>query len=691
MNVNNPHYFNSRESSWVDFDFRVLEEAADHTNPLLERLRFLGITQSNLDDFFSVRVATLLKKKKEKEPDDAAGNSPHEQLDDVLDKIHALVARQGHILRRMILPQLSRHQIKLLNWKKLNQGQKEYFENFFEDTIFPEIEPMPVDSSGEIPFLVNDSINFLVRVQGQSKKQTAIIPLPGNINRILALPGVDNQFILLEDVITHFLPRFFPGQSVKASALFKITRYMDYDVNDRNAKKYKQAIVKTLEERAHGNVIRLETTASSNPDLVEWLAKRYHLKKAYIFTASAPLELDFVNALIKQVKGHTDLLFQPFSPYEAQLFQDHSMFELIRKNDLFLHHPYDSFEPVLRFVHEAALDPKVIDIKMTLYRVSKDSPLIQSLLEAAKKGKEVTIMIELKARSDEANNLKWADELEASGCQVLYGIPGLKVHSKLCLITRLEDHQEKNYVHLATGNYNDKTAKLYTDMGLFTANPAIGRDAVKIFDMLSKESQQPELEELVISPNNIRDFLIAKIDREIRNHKAGKPAAIRMKMNSLSDIEMIKKLYEANAAGVKSDLIVRGICDLRTGIPGVSDKITVHSIVGRLLEHSRIYIFENAGRVETYLSSADLMKRNLSRRVEILFPILDARLNEDVQEIFTWFEKDNVKARTLIEKDQWARIHHRGIKCFNVQEFLISNRKTIADKRLKQTGFQIES
>lgn len=686
MNLDNPKYFNSRETSWVDFDFRVLEEAQDKTNPLLERLRFLGISQDNLDEFFNVRVATLLKKKKEKEPEDAAGHTPHEQLDMVLEKTQRLISQQGHILRRMVLPQLSRHQIKLLTWSKLSDKQKDFFEKMFEEDIFPNITPLKVDDSETLPFLANDSINFIVRTHRGDKHSRVIIPLPEDMERVQAIPGVSNQFILIEDIIKHFLKRCFPGQKVDAWALFKITRYMDYDINDRNSKKYKQAVVKTLEEREHGSVIRLETTLDSNLDLIDWLAKCYKLKPAYIFKLATPLELTFVNSMIDQIEGHSDLLFKKVIPYDPEVFQETPMFDNIDKNDILVHHPYDSFKPVLRFINQASTDQSVTSIKMTLYRVSKKSPIIQSLLEAARNGKEVAIMIELKARSDEANNLKWADELEAAGCKVLYGIPGLKVHSKLCLITRKVAGAKKHYVHLATGNYNDKTAKLYTDMGLFTADQQIGDDAEKIFNYLAGKTQEPTLKKLVISPNNIRGYLMERIDEEIVNAKNGKPNGILMKMNSLSDTKMIKKLYEANAAGIKITLIIRGICNLRTGIPGISDNITVHSIVGRLLEHSRIYIFENAGQPTVHLSSADLMKRNLSRRVEILFPVLNKVLNKDVRQIFDDFSKDNVKARNLKANDQWTRISHRGVKSFNVQDYLIDNQVSIMNKRLIETG-----
>lgn len=687
MSFDNPKYFNSREISWVDFNQRVLDEAADRKNPLLERLRFLGISQDNLDEFVNVRVATLLKKIKENEPADAAGNTPAKQLEIVREKIQQLVHHQGHIYNQMLKPQLAKKGIKLLKWNELDTKEENYFENLFEEQIFPTIQPITVDDSKTLPFLANDSINFIIQAKKSNKLSRLILPLPEKTSRVLKIPGKTNQFILVEDVMANFLSRYFPGQRLEGWALFKITRYMDFDINDQNAKKYKAAVVKTLEERAHGSVIRLETTKASSQKLVNWLMNCYNLKTNDVFYLKTPLELTFVNQLINQVVGFKDLLFEKVIPYDPALLQENQMMDLINKHDLLVHHPYDSFKPVLRFIDQAAVNTNVTGISMTLYRVSKNSPIIKSLLKAASNGKKVTIMIELKARSDEANNLKWADELEIAGCRVLYGIPGLKVHSKLCLVTTVQDNQHIYYTHLATGNYHDKTAKLYTDFGLFTANQAIGQDAAKIFQFLAGEVKKPTLKKLVLSPNGIRNELIKKIDNEIANAKQGLPSGIRMKMNSLSDTEMIEKLYEANAAGVKVDLIIRGICNLRTGIKGVSDLITVHSIVGRLLEHSRVYLFENAGKPLAYLSSADLMKRNLSRRVEILFPILNPILNQQVQKIFNDFMKDNVKARNLKANDQWRRISHRGIKSYNVQDDLINRREEIMDSRLNETGF----
>lgn len=686
MNFTNPKYFNSRESSWVDFNLRVLDEARDQKNPLLERLRFLGISQDNLDEFFNVRVATLLKKIKENAPADMAGHTPENQLETVLKKTQRLVNEQGRILNRLVLPAMQKHGIGLLKWRALTPDQKAALAQYFEEDILPNINSILVNNSKTLPFLANDSINFIARFNGRTLRSTVIIPLPEECPRVLTVPGTTNEFIMLEEVMAQFLDRCFAGQRLQEWALFKITRYMDFDINDQNTKAYKQSVLKTLEDRAHGSVIRLETTVNSNMGLINWLSDCYNLRPSHVFKLKTPLELTFVNQLIAKVVDQNDLLFEKVVPYDPQVLRENAMFDNIASNDIFVHHPYDSFNPVLRFVDEAAKDESVSAIKMTLYRVSKNSPIISSLLLAAQNGKQVTIMLELKARADEANNLKWADELEAAGCTVLYGIPGLKVHSKLCLITRIENDQKKYYTHLATGNYNDKTAKLYTDMGLFTANQEIGEDADKIFAFISGETAQPELKQLSISPNNIRTDLMKQIDQEIENAKNGLPSGIKMKMNSLSDRVMIQKLFEANAAGVKTDLIIRGICNLQAGIPGVSDHITVHSIVGRLLEHSRIFIFENAGKPKVFLSSADLMKRNLSRRVEILFPVLNPVLKESVQKIFNQFLRDDVKARMLKRHHRWIKLSKRRQTGYNVQNDLIKQQVELADERLKATG-----
>ncbi|MDF7627215.1 polyphosphate kinase 1 [Lactobacillaceae bacterium L1_55_11] len=690
MKLNNPDYYNSREISWVDFNFRVLDEARDKKNPLLERLRFVGINQSNLDEFFNIRIASLHNKIAEGGHADLAGRKPAQQLHTVLKKTKKLYALQNWIVNRSLMPQLHRHQIMLRKWHQLNRQQKKDLRATFEETIFPLVTPLAIDTSRPFPFVANGTLNVLVQLKknvGEPEPAYTVLPVPTAIPRVIKIAGTDNQFILLDELMTHQLNAWFPKENIVNSAIFRIARDRDIDIDD-DTSDLKDEVVKTLQERKSGPVMGIEMSAQANEQMVDWLLDHYHVDRESLFLTEAPVDLTFVNQLIKQVTGHKELLFKPFTPYDPKALKDDSMFDKISQNDILVHHPYDSFNPILRFLQEAAVDPDVLSVKMTLYRVSKHSPVIKALKQAAENGKEVTVMVELKARGDEGNNLHWTNVLESVGCHVVYGLQGLKVHCKLTMVVRKEGQEIKRYAHLGTGNYNDKTARLYTDMGLFTADPVIGEDATKFLNMLSGADDAPELKKLVMSPHHIRDFLIEKIDQEIENAKAGKSSHVTLKMNSFSDAKMIKKIYHASHAGVKVDILVRGICDLRVGIKGVSDNVTVHSIVGRLLEHSRIYIFENGGQPEIYMSSADLMERNLSRRVELLFPVENEVLSRSVRQIVGDLWRDNLKTRQLHHNNEWHHISHRGIKGFNAQQYLIDHNQEIADARLIETGFE---
>jgi polyphosphate kinase len=454
---------------------------------------------------------------------------------------------------------------------------------------------------------------------------------------------------------------------------------MDLDVEEEDASDLMKEIEKQLKKRERGGVMRIEIDADMDDRLVKRLTKELNLTPDSIYPVNGPINLKFLGQLIKAISGHRDLLFPSFTPYEPAPLTEHSMFSLIAQHDIFVHHPYDSFAPVVNFIKQAAEDPQTLAIKMTLYRVSSHSPIITYLKQAAQNGKQVTVLVELKARFDEENNVHWANELERAGCHVIYGLVGLKTHCKLTLIIRQEENGIRRYMHMGTGNYNDVTARLYTDMGLFTADVDMGLDASNIFNMLSGFSEPPYFHKLVIAPIGIRKFLHEQIDDEIANARAGKKAFIQMKMNSLSDTDMIEKLYEASAAGVEIHLLVRGICNLRPGIPGISDNITVHSIVGRFLEHSRIYYFYADGEEHVFLSSADLMNRNLSRRVELLFPLLVDAVRQQAINIYNILWDDTVKTRVLHNDGTWTHVDGRGLPRLNAQEYLLAHAQSIAD------------
>lgn len=587
MAYHEPKYFVNRELSWVDFDDRVLDEARDKRNPLLERARFLGITQSNLDEFFMVRVASLRKMQAVAydEPD-AAGMRPGEQLAALSEKIHLLVDKQYSTLTRSLLPQLAQVGIRLCHYAELTKKQLLFVSQYFHQVLAPVLTPMAVDASRPFPFIGNNTLNLALRLVKKATPETAktrrfaMVQVPDVFHRVVKLPG-DNQFILLEEILKPFVGELFKGYKVKEIRTFRVIRDMDFDVAEQDASDLMKEIVNQLAMRDHTAVMRLEIESDTSKALRRRLIKSLQVHDMDVYEISGPIDLRFLGKLVKQVKDHDDLLFTPFKPYTPPQLQNKDLFAAIRQQDIFLHHPYDSFEPVVQFVKQAATDPETLAIKMTLYRVSSQSPIIRYLGEAAQNGKQVTVLVELKARFDEKNNVHWAHELERKGCHVIYGLVGLKTHCKLLLVVRRESDGIRRYMHMATGNYNDVTAKQYTDMGLFTADPRVGEDASNIFNMLSGFSEPEQFEVLNIAPLTLRSFLKQQINAEIQQAKAGQPAHIRMKMNSLSDKDLIEQLYTAAAAGVKIDLIVRGICRLKVGVAGVGDNIQVHSIVGR--------------------------------------------------------------------------------------------------------------
>ena len=670
-----PSYYSNRELSWLDFNDRCLDEARNPDEPLLERANFLGITQSNVDEFYMVRVASLSKLvAADVQSKDASGLTPLEQLNAINEKEHEVVERRYSTYSRSLLPLLRRQNIRILDVDELSEDQEEYIRRYFNNELYPVLTPMADDQSRPFPFISNDSLKIAIRLRSEEdgKHEFATVRVPNIFPRLVKLPDGENDFIMLEDIVKKYLDRLFDGYEIRQASCYRVTRDMDLDVSESDTSDFLLAVRKQLKDREHGHVTRLEVESSMSAKLVKHLMKRLNVDEPSVFSINGPIDLTFLKKLPGLVEGHDDLRYEPMHAYiDPALRSDHNIFDSIREKDYLVQHPYDSFDAVLNFVKQAAKDPDVLAIKMTLYRVSGNSPIIKYLGQAAQAGKQVTVLVEVKARFDESNNVHWARTLEQMGCHVIYGLVGLKTHTKVTLVIRRDSDGIRRYLHLGTGNYNDVTAHFYTDLGLFTCDRDLGVDATNLFNMLSGYSKPPYFSKLRISPKLIRQFIYEKIDNEIAIARAGRHAEIHMKMNSLSDQDVIAKLYEASAAGVKIHLIVRGICCLRTEIPGVSDNIEVHSIVGRFLEHSRIYYFYNDGKEEVYLASADMMRRNLNRRVETLFPILQDDLKARVLDIFAKMWRDNVQAR-ILHGTEWVHADRRGQSPFSSQEYFIA-------------------
>ncbi|ANZ61635.1 RNA degradosome polyphosphate kinase [Secundilactobacillus paracollinoides] len=671
INYSDHNYYTNRELSWLAFNDRVLEEARDKTNPLLERLKFLSITQSNLDEFFSVRVASLTKLAAVNYPKpDASGMTAEEQLLAVNKSAHQMFIKQYNTLNRSLLPALAQQNIHLLKPDELTPDQLRFIKDYFHDTLYPVLTPTADDSSRPFPFIANDALNLAIQLNKDKTRYYATLQIPDNLPRLIKLPGAENDFILVEDVIKPFLGQLFVNYTVKEAAVFRVIRDLDLDVAEEDTSDLLKEVQQQLKLREQGSVIRLEVESTISKKLLKRLGKELNLKDYAVYEVNGPIDLTVLSKLASQVTNHADLSYKPFTAYQpTSLTGGHNIFEAIRRHDRFLQHPYDKFDPVIEFIRQSAMDPGVLAIKMTLYRVSGDSPIIAYLGRAAQNGKQVTVLVEVKARFDEQNNVHWAKQLEKMGCHVIYGLIGLKTHCKLTLVVRREQGVIRRYMHMATGNYNDVTARFYTDMGLFTVNADMGIDATNIFNMLSGYSEPPYFHQLHISPHGIRDFINDKLTQATEMAKAGKKVRIRMKMNSLSDQSMIAHLYKASHAGVKISLLIRGICCLKTGIPDVSDNITVHSIVGRFLEHSRVFIFNLDGQETVYLSSADLMTRNLNRRVELLFPINDPQIKKRVLTIYKVMWNDNVKTRVLQPDDTFKHVDRRGHVALDAQAY----------------------
>lgn len=678
IDFTNPEYYENRELSWIKFDQRVLEEARDKNIPLLERVKFLSIVSSNLDEFFMVRVASLkdmvhanYKKK------DIAGMTAQEQLVAINNDTRDMVDTQYSTYTRSIIPLLNNEGIYVIDsHEMLSYEQGEFVDRYFMESVYPVLTPMAVDASRPFPLIRNKTLNIAALLANkQNKKETvfATVQVPGVLPRLVQIPSVNNakNFILLEQIIERNIGKLFSNYKVLCAYPYRIMRNADLTIDEEEASDLLKEIQNKLKMRQWGEVIRLEVEAGIDAKLLSFLKSEFKVADADVFEIPGPIDLTVLMKLYG-IDGYDHLRYvQPVPQKVPEIEPGEDIFEAIRKSDIFLHHPYQTFDPVVDFIRQASKDPDVLAIKQTLYRVSGNSPIISSLAQAAENGKQVTVLVELKARFDEEHNIVWAKKLEQAGCHVIYGLVGLKTHSKIALVVRKEEDGIRRYVHLGTGNYNDSTAKLYTDCGIFTCKESIGEDATAVFNMLSGYSEPLSWNELILAPYWLRDKFLYLIKREIKHVKAGKEGRIIAKMNSLCDPGIIAALYEASAAGVKIDLIVRGICCLKVGIPGVSENISVRSIVGNFLEHSRIFYFENGGNEDVYMGSADWMPRNLDRRVEIIFPVLEDSLKEKAIHILDVELKDNVKARVLESDGNYVRIDKRGKSLINSQRVFV--------------------
>lgn len=746
-----PEYFENRELSWIKFNRRVLNEARDKTIPLMERLKFISITSSNLDEFFMVRVASLkdmlhagVKRA------DIAGMDALKQLERVNEDTRELVNLQYSTYNRSLLPMMNQENIYIIDaYEKLTEEQAAFVDEYFENEVYPVLTPMAVDASRPFPLIRNKSLNIAAVIEHKGsggllshkqqpddgleedileenietdaggedtsipeaaavkeshkeengkkdkkekktkkiKAEFATVQVPSGMARLVPLPSQNPEekvFILLEQVIEKNIEKLFSNYRVVCAYPYRIMRNADFSIDEDEAPDLLKEIQKQLKKRQWGEVIRLEVEEGIDKKLLEFLKEELHIEnKQDIFYINGPIDFTFLMKMYG-LEGCEHLRYEGHKPQLVpEILPGGNIFEAIQKGDILLHHPYQSFGPVIEFIRQAATDEQVLAIKMTLYRVSGNSPIIASLAQAAENGKQVTVLVELKARFDEENNIVWAKKLEQAGCHVIYGIVGLKTHSKIALIVRREEEGIRRYVHLGTGNYNDSTAKLYTDCGVLTCSEAIGEDATAVFNMLSGYSEPLSWNCLAVAPIWLRKKFLKLVRRETKNAREGKQAYIRAKMNSLCDQEMIEALYEASSAGVKIDLLIRGICCLRSGITDISENIQVRSIVGNYLEHSRIFDFCNDGHAEVYMGSADWMPRNLDRRVEIVFPVLDEELKKKVLHILDVEFEDNVKAHVLQQDGTYEKIDKRGKVLINSQEIFCKEADQLMPKEEK--------
>jgi polyphosphate kinase len=661
--LDDPSLYINRERSWLEFNDRVLEEALDERNPLLERLKFIAIYGTNLDEFFMIRIAGLMQQlaaEVHKRSDD--GHTPEEQLDMVSRHLRRSLARMTDCLTNQLFPALERHGIRILGLDQLDTATTRTLRRYFEERVFPVLTPLAIDKGHPFPYISNLSISLAVELEETTPDGPvhyfARVKVPGSLPRFVpvdAAPPGQRWFVMLEDIIAHNLEALFPGLRVTASYLFRVTRDADLDLQEDEADDLLRAIESELRKRRFGEPVRLEVEPAMPEDLRRKLLEALELDSGDCYEVDGMMGTESLWTVVNI--DEPDLHDPPFTPaFPKRLIGQTDMFAVIREGDLLLHHPYESFDPVVQFVQQAASDPNVLAIKQTLYRTSGNSPVVGALVDAAENGKQVAALIELKARFDEENNIHWARMLERVGVHVVYGLAGLKTHAKVTLVVRDEPDGIRRYMHFGTGNYNDKTARVYTDLSLFTCRADLGADATQLFNALTGFSKADSYEQLLVAPFGLRTGFGELIDRETEHAKAGRPSRIVAKLNAISDAGIVQALYRASRAGVPIDLMVRGMCVLRPGIPGVSETIRVSSIVGRFLEHSRMFVFANGGRREVYIGSADWMGRNLDRRVEAVVPVLDPVLGEVIcADILDVLLTDNVKARVLRSDGSYER------------------------------------
>lgn len=691
LDLTKPEYFYNRELSWLKFNLRVLKEAMVKDTPLLERLKFIAISASNLDEFFMVRVAGLWSNfDSGVEKRDASGMSVHEQLVAISQAAHEQVRTQTKSLIAL-MAEMDAVKLHFRRVKDLSELGKDWLEEYYREVVFPVLTPMAVDASRPFPFLANKTLNLAVElIKADGEHSMGLIQVPSVLDRIVEVePEGKRTFVFLEDIIASHCHDLFKGCHILDMVSFRVTRDSDLDLEEDDSVDLMKEVEESLRKRKRGAAVRLEIFKTNNNRIKRFLEENLDVTEMEVYEINGPLDPTCFFKFIG-MKGMWPWLYEPFVPQRPlELPDDSDLFAAIRENDILLHHPYESFDPVVKLVSDAADDPQVLAIKQTLYRVSGNSPIVAALARAAENGKQVTVLVELKARFDEENNILWARRLEKAGCHVIYGLVGLKTHAKIILIVRKEDNGIKRYLHLGTGNYNDSTAKLYTDLGLMTANDEFGSDASAFFNLLSGYSEPPVWNKLVMAPLGLREKIYALIDNEIAMVRAGREGHIIAKMNSLIDQPVIQKLYEASAAGVHIDLIVRGICGLRTGIEGISDNITVRSIVGRQLEHSRIFWFANGGEEQLYLSSADWMPRNLNDRVELFFPVETEEHIHRIKALLDLYLRDNVGAHMMQSNGTYRRVRNKlepvsaQSTLYEMAQLAVTADKLLMEKRLQ--------
>ncbi len=695
MIKNKSEYLLNRELSWIEFNKRVLEEAKDESQPLLERLKFLSIFSTNLDEFFMIRVAGLKRQVKSNVNElTTDGMSAQEQRDTIYETLTPMVEEEYKIFNDVIIPELAENNIRFYTYNELNDEDRNKLDNYFEDEIFPVLTPLAIDNVHPFPNLINRSLALAIILEDPDSKEIAekvcVVQIPNNISRFYSIESENqNNYILLEEIIKANAEKLFAGMIAIDCFAFRITRNADLELEEEEAADLLTLIEEEVKKRRLGILVRLEVDKKMPDKLLNFLKNTLDAENNEIYKIDGPLNLGDLMTLNKIEKR--DLKYEGFTPRISSFFREEAdFFKTISEHDVFLHHPFYSFSSVAEFIAQSAEDPNVYAIKLTLYRTSGDSPIIQSLIEAAENGKQVTAVVELKARFDEENNIIWARSLENAGVHVVYGLVGLKTHCKIALVVRKEDTGMKRYLHLSTGNYNSVTSRIYTDFGIFTANQDFCKDASHLFNYLTGYSKQRSYKKLIIAPLNLRRKMLKMIDDEIKCQKENNNGYILFKNNSMVDEEVIMKLYNASKAGVKIDLLTRGICRLRPQLKDLSENINVYSIVGRFLEHSRAYYFHNNGNPRLYLGSADIMQRNFDRRVEILFPVEDIRIKEDIIEILKLYMTDTTKTWVMssngsyIRKEELLKISDHPFEKVNIQEDFVKKVIKKHEKELKE-------